>query len=268
MPLSWQPSFIAPKGRRSNLLSPVGEPALNLRSPAKGGGGGGNFPQAVAAPDRAGENLGPHRRARIPLPGVLLRSGSKGAEASILFSGDTGAPRQEELRAGEKGNEDLYAKGEKDLLAAVDEADIVIAHLSAVPLKELRMLSSLGSGSDGSVRANEYRELWEEAAALATSTHRDVQGPTVHISFSAAFLYAQESAANEHVLTISRPPTHWDRTQEVGGSSSPSSAPHRIPCLGPAVEVRGASDRRGLGRVPRGGLWVDWVRRGAVGAID
>jgi glyoxylase-like metal-dependent hydrolase (beta-lactamase superfamily II) len=110
-----------------------------------------------------------------PSQGFLLRSGPKGEEASILFSGDTGAPRQEELRTGEKVNEDLYAKGEKDLLAAVDEADIVIAHLSAVPLKELRMLSSLGSGSGGSVRAvNEYRELWEEAAAKATSTHRDV----------------------------------------------------------------------------------------------
>jgi glyoxylase-like metal-dependent hydrolase (beta-lactamase superfamily II)/tetratricopeptide (TPR) repeat protein len=107
-----------------------------------------------------------------PSQGFLLRTGPVGDEASILFSGDTGSPQQEELRTGHPPRPELYARGsgkkEKDLLEAAGEADIVVAHLSAVPLKELRLLSGLDSGAAGEIPAvREYRELWNTAAAQA-----------------------------------------------------------------------------------------------------
>jgi glyoxylase-like metal-dependent hydrolase (beta-lactamase superfamily II) len=103
-----------------------------------------------------------------PAQGFLLRAGPPGGEASILFSGDTGSPLQEERRTGRRPRQELYAKGERDLLAAVEEADIVVAHLSAVPLKELRQLSNLDTDAGKTLSSvREYLELWEAAAAQA-----------------------------------------------------------------------------------------------------
>jgi glyoxylase-like metal-dependent hydrolase (beta-lactamase superfamily II)/tetratricopeptide (TPR) repeat protein len=112
----------------------------------------------------------------FPSQGFLLRSGPEGQEASILFSGDTGVPRQgeDELPSEREARKRQYARGRKSLLGAVDDADIVVAHLSAVPLKELRDLSKLDSDRGDAIAAvQEYRELWEDAAARAEADAPD-----------------------------------------------------------------------------------------------
>lgn len=111
-----------------------------------------------------------------PSQGFLLRlelSDEKGRgqeQVSILFSGDTGSPRQEERRSGRAARKELFAGSEedKDLLEAVEEADVVVAHISAVPLKELRELSGLDTDDEAVAPAvGQYRELWDEAVEQA-----------------------------------------------------------------------------------------------------
>jgi len=110
-----------------------------------------------------------------PSQGFLLRlelSDEKGRgpeQVSILFSGDTGSPQQEELRSGRPARSELFAGSEadRDLLEAVEEADVVVAHISAVPLKELRELSGLDIDKAAVEAVGQYRELWDEAATQA-----------------------------------------------------------------------------------------------------
>jgi tetratricopeptide (TPR) repeat protein len=116
----------------------------------------------------------------FPSQGFLLQAGITGDEASILFTGDTGSPQQEARRTGGKPRRELYARGRKELLAAVDEADIVVAHLSAVPLKELRVLADLDS-EDVEIMptVRDYQKLWDEAAAqteVKSADHDEREG--------------------------------------------------------------------------------------------
>jgi hypothetical protein len=88
----------------------------------------------------------------------LLSMGEVGGRSTILFTGDTGLPPEPE-------EDPRYAAGEKTLMEAVDEADVVVAHLSAVPLKELRELAGLKPGEAEPAAIGEFTELWEEARA-------------------------------------------------------------------------------------------------------
>ncbi len=95
--------------------------------------------------------------------------------ASILFTGDTGAPASlsdpdwnEEAEDAEGADDHLLAKGSKSLRRAVEEADVVVAHLSSVPMRELRELAGLDSDSEseqGEIAA--YKKLWGEAVEEA-----------------------------------------------------------------------------------------------------
>lgn len=108
--------------------------------------------------------------------GFMLRFGPRGNEASILFTGDTGEP-EEGAATGEessKASRRLFAAGSKDFWDAVEEADVVVAHVSAVPLRELRTLANLGEGDEVAAQMiDEYTELWATAAEQARSKGGD-----------------------------------------------------------------------------------------------
>jgi hypothetical protein len=95
---------------------------------------------------------------------------SAGREQIVdLFTGDRG-PRTSQGGGGSPEEEHLLAEGSKSLRTAVQEADVVVAHLSSVPLRELRKLAGLGAGGEGALA--EYTGLWEEAAERAAAEAR------------------------------------------------------------------------------------------------
>ena len=99
--------------------------------------------------------------------GFMLRFGPKESRSSILFTSDTGI-RPKRGAKGREGSKRMQADGGKPLHAAVREADVVVAHLSSVPLRELRELAGLKT-VDPSVEGmiTEYKDLWERAAHQA-----------------------------------------------------------------------------------------------------
>lgn len=100
--------------------------------------------------------------------GFLLSIGPGSDRSSILFTGDTGIPPEMPLEPDPEQplREDLHAEGTKELREAVEEADVIVAHLSSVPLVELRALAGLNVGPDRPKPAlvTDYAELWEQAA--------------------------------------------------------------------------------------------------------
>jgi ribonuclease BN (tRNA processing enzyme)/tetratricopeptide (TPR) repeat protein len=75
--------------------------------------------------------------------------------SSVLFTGDTGTPPSDKPP--------YYAQGAKTLKEAAAGADIVVAHLSSVPLRELRELAGLTDGDDAPSKA--FAALWDDAVA-------------------------------------------------------------------------------------------------------
>lgn len=94
----------------------------------------------------------------------LLSFGPRGSRCSMLFTGDTGIPPEPETPEQEDEATRLLAAGSKGLAEAAEEADVVVAHLSSVPLRELRDLAGLGGepGVDKTIR--EYQDIWSQAA--------------------------------------------------------------------------------------------------------
>ena len=114
--------------------------------------------------------------------GFLLSMGEEEDRSSILFTGDTGVPNEND-RTGDAGvpssaataskPQRRFAKGSKDLLEAVAEADVVVAHLSSVPLRELRQLAGLTDESKEPQVISEFRELWGKLRDQAERKTRD-----------------------------------------------------------------------------------------------
>jgi len=94
--------------------------------------------------------------------GFLISAGRGKERSSVLFTGDTGAPSTLRGGRGEAKDAHMLADGSKSLHAAVLEADVVVAHLSSVPLRELRNLAGLKGAGKNEAMA-EYARLWEEA---------------------------------------------------------------------------------------------------------
>ncbi len=92
--------------------------------------------------------------------GFLLSMGKGRARSSVLFTSDTGIPDPD-------AGEDTFADGTKDLFDAVAEADVVVAHLSSVPLKELRELAGISRQGQPQV-ISEFSELWARASEQAS----------------------------------------------------------------------------------------------------
>jgi hypothetical protein len=94
-----------------------------------------------------------------------LSLGRGKATSTILFTGDTGDPDSDEDEIDEI--EERFAAGEKTVFEAAGEADVVVAHLSAVPLKELRELAGLKRGEDEPPVIGEFTDLWQTACKQA-----------------------------------------------------------------------------------------------------
>lgn len=102
--------------------------------------------------------------------GFLLKLGDGETDSSILFTGDTGIPP----KPGETPwNDERFGEGSKELLDAVGEADVVVAHLSGVPLKELRELAGLRRDGGAPPEVSEFSELWEQARETAEQLSPD-----------------------------------------------------------------------------------------------
>lgn len=110
--------------------------------------------------------------------GFLLGIGHRDSErSSILFTGDTGIPPELPLESDPERpvRKDLRAKGRKGLREAVEEADVVVAHLSSVPLVELRALADMNTSPEDSKLklVRDYAELWEQAVIAAAGDGQD-----------------------------------------------------------------------------------------------
>ncbi len=104
--------------------------------------------------------------------GFLLHIGDGGERASILFTGDTGRPPA----PGPNGEEPVHyeAPGKTSLASAIEIADVVVAHLSSVPLPELRDLAGLTSGPDSDDElVGAFTEIWKKAADNAGPSIED-----------------------------------------------------------------------------------------------
>lgn len=103
----------------------------------------------------------------------LLRFGPKGSRCSMLFTGDTGIPPEPDTPEQEDKAMRLLAAGSKDLAEAAEEADVVVAHLSSVPLRELRDLAGLRGGPSVDETIREYQDIWSQAARRANAEGAD-----------------------------------------------------------------------------------------------
>jgi glyoxylase-like metal-dependent hydrolase (beta-lactamase superfamily II)/tetratricopeptide (TPR) repeat protein len=125
-----------------------------------------------------------------PSQGFLLSVGPEEARSTVLFTGDTGLPSTFESGSDEEPVEaHLLAKGTKTLRQAVDEADVVLAHLSSVPLRDLRELAKLDPGVAREAIAD-YQSLWAEAVERAGTADGDAEHEAVGAR-QAAFMLRQ-----------------------------------------------------------------------------
>jgi tetratricopeptide (TPR) repeat protein len=100
--------------------------------------------------------------------GFLLSMGrTKATRSSVLFTGDTGPQPKATAADGKRKPRHYFAKGTKSLNAAAAEADIVIAHLSSVPLPELRTLAGLSAVADNDGPAQTFIDLWKKVGREA-----------------------------------------------------------------------------------------------------
>lgn len=107
--------------------------------------------------------------------GFLLRFGPPGEETSILFTGDTGLADENRASRSPSAEESkrMFARG-KDIWEAVSEADVVVAHVSAVPLRELRELAELDSNDEiAAGMIDEYMNLWSQAVQQTDASEMD-----------------------------------------------------------------------------------------------
>lgn len=102
--------------------------------------------------------------------GFTLSVGIGPKPPSILFTSDTGRPpsKEEEISARKDGGP--HFAGGRQLMRAVAAADVVVAHLSSVPLPELRKLGDLPASvnGDGDLTRS-LHGLWTKAAAEVKS---------------------------------------------------------------------------------------------------
>jgi len=104
-----------------------------------------------------------HEDAAGKISQAFLLTFGRGENAStVLFTGDTGPPDPDDDKFKKR-----FASGKLTVLEAAREADVVVAHLSAVPLKELRELAGLKREDGESEAIGEFTELWEKASRQA-----------------------------------------------------------------------------------------------------
>jgi tetratricopeptide (TPR) repeat protein len=108
--------------------------------------------------------------------GFVLKMGEGAGQSSVLFTSDTGEPvKDEEAKSRYDGGPHRAGENRyKTLENATAEADVVVAHLSSVPLPELRKIAALTPEppkGEGSTKA--LIELWGKAAEQARRDDED-----------------------------------------------------------------------------------------------
>ncbi|HST33680.1 MAG TPA: MBL fold metallo-hydrolase [Solirubrobacteraceae bacterium] len=135
--------------------------------------------------------------------GFLLSMGYGKDRSSVLFTGDTGpAP----AAGGEGVGRHYYASGAKRLKDAAASADVVIAHLSSVPLRELRELAALTSSDDHA--AGEFSKLWAQAVEQTKAAEGDESlakgaAATEFLLQQLQFAFRSLSAKSDRDLSVS-----------------------------------------------------------------
>jgi len=113
--------------------------------------------------------------------GFLLSMGHRADRSSVLFTGDTGRfPPNLHGSTDSDGRRHYFADGTRTLQEAAASADVVVAHLSSVPLRELRELAGLtASGDSLSDIASEFTKLWETAVGQLEPAGESQNSPPV-----------------------------------------------------------------------------------------
>lgn len=93
--------------------------------------------------------------------GVIISAGDPGEGPSILFTSDTG-PFDERSRQGRRTSTTEIASEGLTIQQAIDRAQVLVVHVSAIPLPQLRTLGGL-SAAPASCRGltEEFDSLWE-----------------------------------------------------------------------------------------------------------
>ena len=100
--------------------------------------------------------------------GFLLSTGRTAeTRSSALFTSDTGPQPQAARTDGKNGPRHYFAKGTKSLRRAIAEADVVVAHVSSVPLPELRNLAGMAAVADDDEMAQTFIRHWKKLAKQA-----------------------------------------------------------------------------------------------------
>lgn len=151
--------------------------------------------------------------ARNPSQAFLLSVGKLDQRSTVLFTGDTGLPPRP------KGKRPPYAGGEKPLMKAVEEADVVVAHLSGVPLRELREVAGLVNEGGEPPEVGEFESLWQDAVEQAAFAEQGGDRDRQRGGAQAKFLLSQLQFGFR-----SRPP----EASDSGLGVSPLSPPEKI----------------------------------------
>jgi glyoxylase-like metal-dependent hydrolase (beta-lactamase superfamily II) len=103
--------------------------------------------------------------------GFLLRAHANDSSTAVLFTSDTGqAPS---LNPSIPFLERDPESGVRSLASALLEADVVVAHLSSVPLSELRQLAKLSEAPQSTIsQTKSFQDLWESLRHQIASAER------------------------------------------------------------------------------------------------
>jgi tetratricopeptide (TPR) repeat protein len=112
-----------------------------------------------------------------PAQGFRVRVEEGEARSTVLFTSDTATPAGLQEGAAPP----TYTSAGMPFAEALDEADVAIAHVSSVPLRELRELAGLDEAPDGAQSmTREFEELWD---LLYSRVHEDGTGPVSNAEF-------------------------------------------------------------------------------------
>lgn len=99
--------------------------------------------------------------------GFLLGVGDGPARTAVLFTSDTGLPENFDERSSS-------GSAPMSLAEAVDEADLIVAHVSSAPLAELRQLAGFEHApQQADLPTKQFKRLWNSLAKQVTASEAD-----------------------------------------------------------------------------------------------
>lgn len=118
--------------------------------------------------------------------GFLVRIGRGRTAPTMLFTSDTGIPPSLQPRPGARPTRNPDGSPQLSFARALDEAHVVVAHVSSVPLPELRALGGLATPPEQTLDTmRDLEEIWD------ASCRQILDGPTSERSRQQRFLLRQ-----------------------------------------------------------------------------